>query len=73
MPRRLTAKEEKVAIKISELLSPVDLNLDDVGFYLAKLPSKTHYNRLLLVTESAVAEQELINDRATRPEYFLFD
>ena len=70
MRRRLPIKEEKIAIKITELLSSVDTNLDDVGFYLATIPDKIHYNRLMIVAESAVAEQEKQNDR--KPEYTLF-
>lgn len=70
MRRRTPVIEEKVAKKISELLSPVDLNLDDVGFYLANLQPKVHYNRLVLIAESAVAEQERINDRTNHYPLF---
>lgn len=70
MRRRLPIKEEKIANKIAELLSAVDTNLDDVGFYLANIPNKIHYNRLMIVAESAVAEQERQDDR--KPEYTLF-
>lgn len=71
MRKRLPIKEEKIAVKISDLLSAVDLDLDQVGFYLAQLPSNIHYNRLILMAESAIAEKERQNVR--HPEYTLFD
>jgi hypothetical protein len=71
MRKRTPIIEEKIAVKISHLLSAVDLDLDKVGFYLAKLPSNIHYNRLILMAESAVAEKERYNER--NPEYTLFD
>lgn len=58
MRKRQLTDEEKVAVQISKILSPVDLNLDEVGYYLAKLKPAVHYNRLLIIAESAVAEQE---------------
>jgi hypothetical protein len=69
--RRTPSKEQKIAVKISDLLSAVDLDLDQVGFYLANLPSNIHYNRMILMAESAVAEKERQNVRY--PEYTLFD
>lgn len=62
--KNVTVREQKIASKIAEIISPVDVNLDDVGFYLAQMKPPIHYNRLLIVAESAVAEQERINDRA---------
>jgi hypothetical protein len=64
--KRTTVREEKIASKIAEIISPVDVNLDDVGFYLAQMKPPIHYNRLLIVTESAIAEQERINERTSR-------
>jgi hypothetical protein len=72
MRKRLPIREEKVAKKIAELLSPVDLDLDGVGFYVANLPNTVHYNRLILIAESAVSEQERINDKTGRPLHTLF-
>ena len=68
MKRQMT-KEEKIAVQISKILSPVDLDLDEVGFFLAKLKPTTHYNRLILVAESAVSEQ----DRTTNPNHDRYD
>lgn len=70
MRKRTPLKEEKIANKISELLSAVDLDLDDVGFYLAHSQPKVHYNRLVLIAESAIAEQERINDRINHNTLF---
>lgn len=61
--KRITVKEQKIASKIAEIISPVDVNLDDVGFYLAQMKPSIHYNRLLIVTESAKAEKEKADDR----------
>ena len=72
MRKRIPIREEKVARKIAELLSPVDLDLDGVGFYVATQPNKIHYNRLMIIAESAVAEQERINDKTGRPLHTLF-
>lgn len=69
--RRTPTREQKIAVKIADLLSAVDVNLDDVGFYLANLPSNIHYNRMIMMAESAVAEKEKQNVR--NPEYTLFD
>lgn len=69
--RRTPTREQKIAVKIADLLSAVDVNLDDVGFYLAHLPSNIHYNRMIMMAESAVAEKEKQNVR--NPEYTLFD
>jgi hypothetical protein len=68
MKRQMT-KEEKVANQIAKTLSPVDLDLDEVGFFLAKIKPTTHYNRLILVAESAVSEQEKIDN----PDYNRYD
>ena len=64
--KRITVKEQKIASKIAEIISPVDVNLDDVGFYLAQMKPSIYYNRLLIVTESATAEKEKANDRTNR-------
>lgn len=51
--RRLPkSREEKVAEQIAQLLEPVSINLDEIGINLARMDN-VHYNRLLLVAESA--------------------
>ena len=59
MMRRLQlTHEQKTAIKLSALLDSVSLDLDRVGIELARLRPSTAYNRLILVAEAAVDEQE---------------
>jgi hypothetical protein len=55
--------EGKVAVKIANLIDGVTLDLDRVGIELARLRPAIHYNRLILIAEAAVEEQERINDR----------
>jgi hypothetical protein len=57
MPRRIT-DEEKVAIKLGNILSDLRVDLDLVGQYLARTCPTVVYNRLLTVTESATYEKE---------------
>lgn len=52
------SNEEKAAMVIAKTLAPVDLDLDEVGYYLAKLKPAIHYNRLMLIAESAVFEKQ---------------
>ncbi len=68
MKRQMT-KEEKIAVQISKILSPVDLDLDEVGFFFAQLKPATHYNRLMLIAESASHEQ----DRISNPNHDRYD
>ena len=55
--------EEKVAIKISSLLSDITLNLDDIGKYYARLEPSYHINRLYVVAGSAEEEREKFDNR----------
>ena len=48
-----TSKEEKVAVAIGRLLSDFHLDLEKVGFYLAKAVPYTIYRRALEVLASA--------------------
>lgn len=50
--------EAKVALKIAKIIDIATLDLDRVGIELARLRPTTHYNRLILIAESAVAEQD---------------
>jgi hypothetical protein len=47
------SKEEKVALSISRLLSDFSLDLEAIGYYLAKSIPYTVYRRALEVLESA--------------------
>lgn len=46
-----------VAKKLTELVEPVSLNLDEVGRAIARM-SNLHYNRLITIVESAEWEKE---------------
>ena len=67
--KRQSSKEEKVALQIAKILSPVDLDLDKVGFFIANLKPAIHYNRLVLLTEAAVEEQ----DTNAKPNHNRYD
>lgn len=55
--------ESKVAMKIANLIDSATLDLDRVGIEMARLSPTTHYNRLILIAEAAVDEQENISVR----------
>lgn len=48
-----TSREEKIAIAIGKLLSDFHLDLEKVGYYLAKATPYLIYRRALEVLESA--------------------
>ena len=65
------SKEEKVAVAIGRLLSDFHLDLEKVGFYLAKALPHTVYRRALEVLSSAEfqeneVEQNKIGYRSDR-------
>jgi hypothetical protein len=55
--------EEKVAVKIGNLLADQRLNLDRIGSYVARTEPSTNYRRLMVVAESADQEWEERNGR----------
>lgn len=56
-------REAKVAEHLAKLVDSSTLDLDRVGIELARLRPLTYYNRLILVAEAAVQEQENISVR----------
>jgi len=62
-----TSKEEKTAISIGKLLSDFHLDLEKVGYYLAKATPYLVYRRALEVLESAQFQEDLIEQK--RIEY----
>lgn len=70
MRKHALTKEQKVATKLAELLDSVSLDLDRVGIEVARLRPSTSYNRLILVAESAVFEQE--KEVSTNGHNYLF-
>jgi hypothetical protein len=55
--------EAKVALKLGKLVDSATLDLDRVGIELARHRPTTYYNRLILIAESAIEEQEKQNAR----------
>lgn len=53
MAKSQRTKEGKIAIRIVECVNDFDLDLDNVGMYIAQFASSTLYNRLDTVMESA--------------------
>ena len=60
-PARFT-KEERVAMRIGDLLSDFKLDLDKVGEYIAKSNAYTVYRRFEEVAEAAMCERDGIED-----------
>jgi hypothetical protein len=52
------SKEEKVANKIIAMLSDLNLDLEALGFYLAKISPHLIYNRTLAVLEAMKYNKE---------------
>lgn len=55
--------EEKVAVKMSQLLSDITLNLDDIGKYYARLEPSYHIKRLYVIAGAAEEEREKQENR----------
>ncbi|NDB62184.1 hypothetical protein EB001_27660 [bacterium] len=60
-PTRFT-KEERVAVRIGDLLSDFRLDLDKVGEYMATSNPYTIYRRFEEVAEAAMCERQDIED-----------
>ena len=61
MPRSIKipiSKEEKIAIKLSDIVNDYTLNLDEVGRYFYRVAPKVSYNRILDIVEVAELERE---------------
>ena len=70
MRRAVKSNEEKAAMTIAKTISSVDLDLDEVGYYLAQLKPAIHYNRLVMITEAAIQEKENSDVRAYHDPLF---
>lgn len=57
------SKEEKVAVAIGRLLSDFHLDLEKVGFYLAKSVPYTIYRRALEVLSSAEFQENEVEQK----------
>ena len=72
MAKRMT-EEEKIAKKLSLIVSDLRLDLDLIGSYLASIAPTVAYNRLQVIAESAEAEKDRMNDRISFGNHTLFD
>lgn len=69
--RRLPiSKEEKVAIKLSDIVNDYTLDLEEVGRYLARVSPRVSYNRIVEIVEVAEIEKE--NQSVRTNHYPLF-
>ena len=61
MPRSIkipVSKEEKIALKLSDIVNDYTLNLDEVGRYFYRVAPKVSYNRILDIVDVAEMERE---------------
>lgn len=58
MLRRTITPEEKVAQRLSAIVSDLRLDIEQVGVYLARTAPYVSYNRLVEIAESAKHEKE---------------
>ena len=66
MPRGIRipiSKEEKIAVKMSDIVNDYTLNLDEVGKYLFRVAPTVSYNRVVEIVDIAEREREATNDR----------
>lgn len=65
MRRKITTDEEKVVNAITKLIGHLNIDLDRVGIYLARIAPTVIYNRFMMIAEAAQAEkeEELSNER----------
>jgi hypothetical protein len=52
------SKEEKIALKLSDIVNDYTLNLDEVGKYFYRVAPRVSYNRILDIVEVAELERE---------------
>ena len=58
MIHRGMTDEEKVAVKISNMICDLRLDVERVGIYLARMRPSTTFHRLEVLTEAAQEEKE---------------
>lgn len=56
--KRIITDEEKLAMKLSDLVSDLRLDLELAGQYFARGTRTVGYNRLMVLAESAQHEKE---------------
>lgn len=55
-------REEKVAVKIADIISDLRMDIVDIAFYLAQLSPRVTVNRIILLGEMLEHEKENRND-----------
>jgi hypothetical protein len=65
--RKIRLPEEKVAKQIASIVNNIELDLDEVGAYLARNSPAVSVRRLSIITEVANQEKENTNERLTNP------
>jgi hypothetical protein len=73
MARRIrlpTSKEEKVAIKLSEIVNDYTLDLEEIGRYFYRVAPKVSYNRIIEIVDVAEMERENTNVRPNHHPLF---
>lgn len=65
MRKHIVTNEEKAVIKLTNILSDLRLNLEDVGYHFS-FTSDLMYNRLQIVYDVATEEKEKRNDHNIR-------
>jgi hypothetical protein len=70
MRRTYTTEEEKVAKSIAKLINNLELDIEQVGRYLARVVGRVATRRIIIIAESAKYERETQDDR--KPEHTLF-
>ena len=65
--RRGKTQEEKVASKLSEIVSDVRLDLEQVGIHLANAEPNLTLRRLNVIMETAEEEKEVIHNERYNP------
>jgi hypothetical protein len=67
--RKVKTEAEKIADKLSQIVSDVRLDLDKVGIYLARNHPNLTYRRLSIIIESAEQEKESNYDRISHDTF----
>jgi hypothetical protein len=57
------SKEEKIALKMSDIVNDYTLNLDEVGRHFFRVAPQVSYNRIVEIVDIAEQEREATNDR----------
>lgn len=61
--RKIITDEEKLAMKLSDMVSDLRLDLELTGEYFARATPTVGYNRLMVIAESATYEKERQNGK----------